>query len=107
MGIKKSYPYVKINGTKFYKDENNRYFTIMDGQELDESGSFKVTNNNSAIRYYAEAAEFRSKILGTTPDIQERYNLKDLKTSDAVFENGEKYDENGQTLAQKMEWRRI
>ena len=102
MGIKKSYPYVKINGTKFYKDENNRYFTIMDGQELDETDSFKVEDNNSAIRYYTEAAEFRHKILD-----ENTYNLSGLKTSDAIFENGKKYDENGQTLAQKMEWRRI
>ena len=85
--------YVKINGTKFYKDESsNRYFTIMNGQELDESGSFKVEDNNSAIRYYAEAAAFKKRV--------KAYGLDELSTEHAV-------DEKGNSLWDKEEWRKI
>lgn len=77
----KSYPYVKINGVKFYKD-NTKWFSIMNNQELEESTNFKE-ENNSAIRYYVDAASFRDRVINT-------YKLNELSTENAVDENGEK-----------------
>lgn len=88
------YPYVKINGVKFYEDiSTGKWFSIMNNQELEESTTFIANKNNSAIRYYAEAEDFRDRVINT-------YKLDDLSTEHAVDENGEK-------LSDKMEWRKI
>ena len=83
-------PYVKINGVKFYND-NDEWFSIMNNQELKESRTF-TQENNSAIRYYAEAAAFRERV--------KDYGLEGLSTEYAV-------DEKGNSLWDKEEWRKI
>lgn len=88
-GAIKSYPYVKINGVKFYQDTaTGKWFSIMNNQELEESTTFKTTND-SAIRYYTEAANFKERI--------NSYGLNDLSTKHAV-------DENGKSLYNQEEW---
>lgn len=88
--VKEGCPYVKINGVKFYND-NDEWFSIMNNQELKESRTFNQ-ENNSAIRYYAEAAEFRERV--------KDYGLEELSTEHAV-------DETGNPVWDKEEWRKI
>ena len=86
-------PYVKLNGVKYHKNNTDgKWFSIINNQELEESVNYKE-ENNSAIRYYSEAAEFRNRVKDT-------YNLDELKTEHAV-------NENGQPIFAELEWRQL
>lgn len=90
-GNKKEYKYQKINGVKYYyDDEKNSWFSILNGVEQ-QSSSFLKTDS-SAYNYYKEAYYFTDKVLNT-------YKLDELTGSYAVNEEGERLnDENGQPL---------
>lgn len=94
--------YVKVNGVKYY-NSNNEWYSILNNERY-KQGSFKDTNN-AAVKYYSEAAQFKTWM--------EQKGLTELMTSDAVYENGEKYEVikiSGQdkkvTLSDKEEWRK-
>lgn len=98
-GKSKFYTYTKINGVKYYYNESdNKWFSILNGEIHETNEKFKK-QNDSAIKYYIEAASFRDRI-------KNKYKIEDLKTSEAVYEDGEKI-KDGKTLAQKLNWRRL
>ena len=79
------YQYVKINGVKYYKnDSTNKWFAFLNN-EKNEQGELDSTKVEQAKKfaknYYKEAKEFTKRIRDT-------YNLKELKGTDAVDENG-------------------
>ena len=83
----KIYPYIKINGAKYYYDAdanegNGDWFQIFNGEKLPNQGPFKLGENDMAYRYYKEAAEFRDRILN-------EYQLGNLRASDAVDSSGQ------------------
>ncbi len=109
----KKYPYIKLNGVKYYNDKDNaKWFSILNGKKY-VADKFK-DNAQTAIQYYKEAKVFTEKVTnsnGEYTDIDgitqktDGYKLGDLKGSDAVDEKGEKLtdkDENGEKLTYKL-----
>ena len=78
--------YNKINGTKYYKEPGaNRWATISDDKKQEFDMDIKL-KNKSAVIYYKEAEDFRNRII----DEINGYNLKEIKSTDAVDEAGNK-----------------
>lgn len=90
----KKFNYVKINGTKYYLDEDNEeIFHLVNGTRVTQVSKKKnvtlynkytnaIENNKSAYLYYKEAFEFTKKI-------RNDYKLNDLNSKDACYsENG-------------------
>ena len=85
LGDNKEYPYVKINGTKYYWDKksgaNDEIFYInvtgeraVQARENDDNGTFKeykdfIEKNNSAYRYYRDAYKFTKFVHDTFGDL--------------------------------------
>ena len=88
--------YVKVNGVKYY-NSNGEWYSILNNERY-KQGDFKDTNN-AAVKYYSEAEEFEKWL--------ESKGLLELKTSDAVYENGKEKDENSKTLCENEEWRKL
>ena len=83
----KQYPYIKINGAKYYWDQeydsgNGSWFYFMNGERMYGQDNFQLGNNDMAYRYYREAAEFKDRILN-------EYGLGSLTSADARDENGQ------------------
>jgi len=84
-GNTKEYKYIKINGTKYYWDETNKYIFHIRGVDRVRQASEgttdyekyveKINNNASAIKYYEEAYKFTDWI---------NDNLSNLKTNNAI-----------------------
>lgn len=78
----RTYPYQKINGVKYYYDEDNgKWFYLLNGVEYYVNDKFNSDYDSSAYNYYKEAYEFTNRIIGTGPD---DYNLSGLTTNKAV-----------------------
>lgn len=75
-----TYRYIKVNGVKYYYDSNNdTWFSMLNGvRHYEQSRDFTDTTN-AGYRYYDEAREFTAWV---------RANLGNLKTTDAVSEDG-------------------
>lgn len=73
------YKYQKINGVKYYKDDDGNWFSLINGNEMPRTETFKDTDS-SAYNYYKEAADFRKRIVDT-------YKLGGLSSQNAVEEN--------------------
>ena len=94
------YEYIKLNGVKYYKgnNNNNKWFTILNGEKL-EQGNFTL-KTTAAIEYYKEARQFTDKVTKDTyTDINgeqknDGYDLNELKGSDAVDESGTKLNDD-------------
>ena len=94
--------YVKVNGVKYYLDSDGSWYSLLNGEKLPQGTTYN-TINDSGVRYYREAKEF-------TQWVQD--NLGDLRTSDAVFEDGEKSKQFQnedrtsvtQTLTEREQW---
>lgn len=80
------YEYIKLNGVKYYKDRNNKWFTILNGEKYTQD-SFNPTTT-PAIEYYKQAKEFTNRVRNI-------YKLSELKGSHAV-------DDTGQSLESVM-----
>lgn len=78
-----SFPYLKINGVKYYKKSDGTIFSLLNDEVkyTTEVNGNKITNNENAVKYYKEAAEFKKRVLND-------YNLDELKVSNAVDING-------------------
>lgn len=77
----KDYEYVKINGVKYYKD-NNEWFTLMNGTRYPQKDfEEKTITNNAGWRYYNDANEFTNRV-------KNKYNLGELRANYAKDENG-------------------
>ena len=76
----RQYRYIKMNGVKYYLDESTgEWFSILGGEKhVNADANFKTTTD-AGYRYYNEAKEFTTWV---------RNNLGNLKTSDAVDEDG-------------------
>ena len=102
------YPYTRMNGTKYYYDNNgtpateadDRIFYILHGDKIaqvsknnDRNGNFEkykkaIINNKSAYLYYKEAYDF-------TRWVRNQDSLNALKASDAVDTDGNKLSQFG------------
>lgn len=90
----KEYAYVKINGSKYYLDDQKQeIFHISNGSRKPQTnGSYAdyvdaISNNSAGYNYYREAYEFTNWVLGNPI-------LRELKASDAV----EKVDTDGNKI---------
>lgn len=76
------YPCVKINGTKYYKNNDNKVFYYIKSERnyLDENNTASIQryfdNNNSAQEYYKNAYAFTKKVIYD-------YNLGNLTSQNA------------------------
>ena len=102
--------YTKVNGVKYYLDKgadatstaDDRWYSRINDQKYYQGINYK-TENDSALRYYDEAKDFTNWV---------KTNLGDLRTTDAVFENGERTkqftNDDGttvtQSLAEREQW---
>ena len=77
-----NYPYLKKNGTKYYKNTNNEVFTVLNGQKQIQKDFQFPNTDDSAKKYYQESIEMRQFI---------KANLEDLTINDAVDVNGNKF----------------
>lgn len=80
----------KINGVKYYCNDgpdSDNTFAIINGRKLDQASVKKVNENTNGIQYYEDAYEFKQKF--NTGGILNP--IINLKPSDAVDINGEKY----------------
>lgn len=76
--------YTKINGVKYYYNENNnKWFSIMNGVQHPQGNEYNTTNKAGQL-YYKEAKEF-TEWLESSP-------IKDLTPSDIVNEDGTKVE---------------
>jgi len=78
--------YAKIGGIKYYKENENQVFYILNGKRLDLYGDTAqryidyIDNNESAKNYYKEAKEFTERLI-------DQYGLSELKVSNAYITN--------------------
>lgn len=99
------YTYVKYNGVKYYKDPiQNKWFYILNGQRYDDDSKNFEESSRQAERYYSYAQSFKYDLINK--------GIAELKTSDAVYENGQKKQRDEAlnrdvTLAEKLQWRRF
>ena len=79
--------YIQKNGVKYYKNNNNRVFSIVNGKRIYLTDTTartyinEINNNQSAINYYKKAKEF-------TDWVKNNNILKNLTFGNAVEENG-------------------
>ncbi len=94
-GSIQTYPCKKVNGVRYYQENENDVFSIINDkkypQNTSTSNKINVKYNYNAEQFYKDAYEFKQKILSESGDLKA---LKDLTVSDAVDTNGEKYKEN-------------
>ncbi len=70
--------YQKINGVKYYYDSSvDKWFSLLNGNEIWTSDKFNLEDDLSAYNYYNEAFEFMKRI-------ENLYNLSGLTTDSAV-----------------------
>lgn len=73
------YPYIKLNGVKYYKNENGSCFSILNGEKYpQEQLDF---SKSTAVQYYKEANNFTYRVMN-------EYGLAELRSSTAVDEEG-------------------
>lgn len=91
VGSINEYPYRKINGVKYYKDNSNNVFAIINNVKYNQNEiePESITNNKNAIKYYEDAYNFKEFI-------KDNDVLRNLRVSDAVDSNGKKYTEYGE-----------
>lgn len=86
----KEYKYIKINGVKYYFDnDNNQWFTLMNGKKIAGQGNFNAEYNDMGYRYYQEAADFKKRL--------ENYGITNLTPMDAQGVEDIK-DEDGKVI---------
>lgn len=84
------YKYVKINGVKYYQDNNapHKWFSLLNGERHYTEEKFNV-KTKAGIEYYKKAREFTDRVLNSSyksldGNTKSGYNLKELKGSNAV-----------------------
>lgn len=82
-----TYRYIKKNGMKYYLDNNNEVFYVLNGKRMKQSdiSANDIIYNSSAKKYYEEAYNLRNFI--------DTY-LSNLSTSNIVKEDGSSYQAN-------------
>lgn len=85
------YTYIMFNGVKYYKGQDGKWFTLLNGdKEIQQGIDYKETTS-AGLKYYQEAYDF-------TKWIRQESGLGNLKVSDAVDETGT------QKIADNMDW---
>ena len=51
------YTYVKINGVKYYKDNDGKWFSLLNGEKIIDQNANYIDYNDAAVKYYTKAAE--------------------------------------------------
>ncbi len=88
-GVIRNYPYRRINGTKYYvNSDRGGIFSLLNDNILTSTNPDEtlVTINTNAKEFYKAASDFKTRI--QSGDL---VALKELSTTDAVDENGNKY----------------
>lgn len=89
------YKYVKVNGVKYYYDDDydngdgtiGKWFSLLNGSKLYTDEKFNTEYDNSAYYYYQEACDF-------TKRCRDDYNLDNLMMSDACDTDGTSLENN-------------
>lgn len=84
--LKQNLPYIKENGTKYYKYNDKAYY-VLNGKFHEQNGfdMDRFNNDDRAVNHYKEAYELRDKIKGSN-------FLSNLSTDDIVdIDTGNKY----------------
>lgn len=81
-GSVNNYQYVKRNGIKYYKNINGEVFNVINGKSVKQPNFVFPNEDDSAKQYYKESLEMNKFIIDY---------LGDLKLSDAVDINGNKF----------------
>ena len=79
------YSYIKLNGTKYYIDDSS-VFSVINGNKIEKTDLGFPSKDRNAVRYYRNSIELENFI--------ENSPLKNIKTSDAVDENGNKFTDD-------------
>lgn len=87
--------YVKINGVKSYKENDGSWYTNLNGEKIRDSNHGNT--NKSGKQYYIEAYNFTNWVKNN--------NIAKLTPQDAVYENGDKFDSKGKSIADNLGWR--
>lgn len=85
------YEYNKVNGVKYYKENDGQAFSILNDvrQDLSDIQANNITNNKNGKQFYIDAYKFTSSIKSGG-----EYDLSWLEASDACDEKGNKYPAN-------------
>ena len=83
------YPCKKINGVKYYENDDT-VFSIINDTIYNQKETQGITKNNNGIRYYKGANDFKNDVIKNS-----KYGgiLENLKVSDAVDAYGKKYSD--------------
>lgn len=98
---KNKYPYQKVNGIKYYYDENHtdsqghqnpKWFSLINGKKVYNNVNYDLHYDYSAYNYYRDAYNFTNRLINI-------YQLEDLRPSDAVEAyNASTNADNGETF---------
>lgn len=90
------YEYSKVNGVKYYKENDGQAFSILNDvrQDLSDIQANNITNNKNGKQFYIDAYKFTNSIRSGG-----EYDLSWLETSDACDEKGNKYPANATPYA--------
>lgn len=80
INTEETYPYIKINGVKYYINDDNTCFSILNGEKYPQ-GTINAKESTQAMAYYKEANEFTKWV---------RDHLGELESTDAVDEQNNK-----------------
>ena len=90
---------MKVNGAKYYRGSDDKVFTMINDQSLEQSdvSAERISNNTTGRKFYEDAYEFRNRILTN-------YNLGDLSSAYAVDMKGNPYsgDNNPYPIERKV-----
>lgn len=79
----KTYPYIKINGVKYYKDTDGTWFSLFSRKKVKQDSLGNLTTDDSAFRFFEEAYKLKEFIVE-----KELANLtpNDAKLGDSIRE---------------------
>lgn len=82
-GAIKKYQCKKINGVKYYIDDENKVFTMLNDEQIYQNDISFDNKNTNGKKYYEDAMEFSEWV---------KSNLGDLSSNDAVDASGNSYN---------------
>ena len=82
-GAIKKYQCKKINGVKYYINDENKVFTMLNDEQIYQNDTSFDNKNTNGKKYYEDAMEFSEWV---------KSNLEDLSSNDAVDASGNSYN---------------
>ena len=93
-----SYNYQKVNGVKYYYDDDaKKWFSMLNSERIYTDDVYQSGYNESARKYYFQARDFRKKL--------NDYGISGLRTTDAVELNSD--GSINTEIANKNGWRKL